>query len=360
MKLTYGILLRYLLPLFFISLFFFIILIQIVDLFSNIVRYQNLEIPTRDIMIVQLLYLPKCISYALPIALLFSVAVAMSMLYANNELISILASGVPIYSFTMPTILIGIFFTLLGFVFDEFVVIETFRMKNELTKQLLRTGQTYNNSNVAVRSKNGQIVYYVDYYNDEAKTFIDLTIIEFSENSVFVQRIDADSAEWSEEKGYWVLQNITSYTYNPDQTITTSRQTLLEDEKYNISPSAFQFREWKIEEMTLSEAKEALMTLRDSGRNNREQLTDYYTRFSFAVTPIIVILISCSLAGKFKKNIILMSLLFSLCTAIVYYVFRSITTIMANNGILSPFVGAWLASLVFLVLGIVLYKQAPT
>ncbi|MFW5844538.1 MAG: LptF/LptG family permease, partial [Spirochaetota bacterium] len=80
-------------PVFFAALLFFVLIIQLVDLFANLVRYLSLEVPLLSIARVQFLYLPKSVSFALPVALLFAVAFTLGQLYSNNELISVFAAG---------------------------------------------------------------------------------------------------------------------------------------------------------------------------------------------------------------------------------------------------------------------------
>ncbi|MFN3309357.1 MAG: LptF/LptG family permease [Anaerolineales bacterium] len=48
---------------------FFILLIEMFDIFANLFKYLQNNIPFSKILYIALLYLPKCISYSLPIAL---------------------------------------------------------------------------------------------------------------------------------------------------------------------------------------------------------------------------------------------------------------------------------------------------
>ena len=101
-------LLRTFLPVFLAALVFFILIIQLVDLFANLVRYLNLEVPLASIAQVQLLFLPRALAYALPVALLFATGFTLGSLYSNNELIAVFGAGVPIWRFTAPLIALGL------------------------------------------------------------------------------------------------------------------------------------------------------------------------------------------------------------------------------------------------------------
>jgi lipopolysaccharide export system permease protein len=66
------------------------------------------------------------------------------------------------------------------------------------------------------------------------------------------------------------------------------------------------------------------------------------------------------MGGRFKKNILLMSLLASLIAAVIFYVSEMISMMMARLGYIPPLMGAWFPVFVFIVLGILLLRHAKT
>jgi lipopolysaccharide export system permease protein len=89
-------------------------------------------------------------------------------------------------------------------------------------------------------------------------------------------------------------------------------------------------------------------------------LAEYYHRYSFSTVSLVVMILSISMGGRFKKNILLMSLLASLIAAVIFYVSEMISMMMARLGYIPPFMGAWFPVLVFIVLGILLLRNAKT
>ncbi|MDR0877720.1 MAG: LptF/LptG family permease, partial [Treponema sp.] len=89
------------LPIFAVAISMFVLLLSLIDLFANLWRYLNYEVPFKDIMRVSLFYLPKSFSYALPISLLFAAAYTLGDLYSRNELTSIFSSGIPFWRFSV-------------------------------------------------------------------------------------------------------------------------------------------------------------------------------------------------------------------------------------------------------------------
>ena len=113
--------------------------------------------------------------------------------------------------------------------------------------------------------------------------------------------------------------------------------------------------------MTVLEAQEYIYQMRNASANvKREIMTNYYEKFSYALSPLVVIAISCAIGGRFKKNILLLSLIVSLCISVLHYVIQMIAVLMAKQGVLSPILGAWFSIIVFGVIALVLYRAAKT
>ena len=91
-------------PLFLGAMFFFALVLNLVDLFMNIATYLQNNCSGKEIMLVMAYYIPKTIWYAVPVAILFSTSYALSEMYAANEIQALLASGVSLRSsFRHPT-----------------------------------------------------------------------------------------------------------------------------------------------------------------------------------------------------------------------------------------------------------------
>ena len=112
--------------------------------------------------------------------------------------------------------------------------------------------------------------------------------------------------------------------------------------------------------MERNTAKAWIETLRKAGLPYREALTEYYKRFSFTFTPLIVALISISFTGKFRKNVLLMSLLSSMMIAAGYYILQMVLMLFAKMGYIPPLAGAWGALFTFIILSLIMLKNADT
>ncbi len=104
----------------------------------------------------------------------------------------------------------------------------------------------------------------------------------------------------------------------------------IDDKMYNLNPETFRKIIKNIDELKRREAAQWLKSLRSAGLPFKKQLTEYYRRFSFPLTCFIVTLIASSLGGRFKKNILLMSLLVSLLISSGYYILQMMLILLQN------------------------------
>jgi lipopolysaccharide export system permease protein len=343
------------LPIFFVALSMFIMLLLLIDLFANLWRYLNYEVPARQIFTVSLYYLPKSFSYALPIALLFAAAYTLGDLYGRNELTSIFSSGIPFWRFSVSLLCIGLMASFFSFFFDDVVVIPALKQKNDLAQVLLHQQRTENNSDIVIKARNGRLIYSVDYFDHAAQILNGVSIFEQDERGRMISHIRCPQALWRED--HWELVNPIIYEWK--EGLLRSRY-LESTDAYREEPGTFRRNMVKVEDLPAKDAGLLVRDLRAAGLPFTDALSEYYHRFSFPSVSFVVMILSISMGGRFKKNILLMSLLTSLASAVVFYVTEMISMMMAKLGYIPPLAGAWFPVMVFIVLGLMLLRSART
>ncbi|MDR1626644.1 MAG: LptF/LptG family permease [Spirochaetia bacterium] len=359
MKILALMVVRSFIPVFLVALSFFVLILEMVDLFANLWRYLNQEVPFSQIMMIQFMYMPKCVSFATPISVLFSTAYCLGESYSRNELIAVFGAGIPLFRFVVPLLVISAFVSVFGYVFEENWVIDSYREKNEMVKAALNESTTFSNSNVTVLGENISTIYHADYYNDQNNSLTGLIVTKRGADGKFLQRIDAETAIWNAQGGTWQLNRVRVFTAEGD-TVGEKGFDTLTDGDLTLAPENFRTMTNNVEEMRAPDAREWIDKLRRAGLPYREALTAYYNRFSFMFAPLVVALLSSAIGGRFRKNILLMSLLSSLVLSVVYYVTQMVMRLLAKYGFIAPSVGAWFALFLFLILGILSMRNART
>jgi len=343
------------LPVFAVSSVMFVLLLEMVDLFANLPRYLNNEVAAKDVLRVSVFYLPKGFSYALPIALLFAAAFILGELYARNELTSVFAAGIPFWRFSIALLIIGFAASIFSFFFDDLVVIPTLKMKNDLSRVLLNERRSQFQADVVVKTNNGQLIYAADYYDGSGKIMHGLSIIEQDENGGLVNLIRAQRASWNGE--YWDFTNAVIYEWDNG---FLKYKVFRGSDKYREDPETFRRSMVNIEELHFFDARLLVNDLKLAGLPYTNALADFHHRFSFSMVSFVVVALSISMGGRFRKNIMLMSLLSSLVSAVVFYVMEMISMMMAKLGYIPPFIGAWFPVFVFIFAAFLLLKTAKT
>ncbi|GAB1482825.1 LptF/LptG family permease [Treponema sp.] len=348
-------LLKYFIPVFIAGLTLFVLLLELIDLFANLWRYLAYDASFKSILQVALLYLPKCISYALPISLLFASAYVFGDLYARNELIIAFSSGIPLRTLARSFIGLSLVLSVASFYFEDTLVITSLKVKKELSRELLHQKRGANESDVVVKSDAGRVVYSVEFYNDAEQSLNGLTIVERDAQGRFLFMLNARRATWSGTS--WSFENATAYSWVEG---ALKGFTYQNTHSYTEKPGTFRRNSVDVEELNTKDAAAFVQDLRLAGLPYQGALADYYKRFAFAATPLVVIMLSVGMGGRFRKNILLMSLLASLVSSVVYYVAQMIFMMLAKLGYIPPIIGAWAPAGVFILIGGLLLARART
>ncbi len=346
-------------PLFITAVLFFVLILQIIDLFGNIWRYLAHDVTAAQIGYLALLYLPKCVSFSLPVAFLFGVSYSLGIFYSNNELFAIFGSGVSLYRLVVPFVLFGVLLSAGGFFFEDAVVIPTLRERNVAYAIAVKQTSPASQSNATVISADNTVIYQADYYNDALKRLDGVTLVVRSPDGTLQQRIDAQWGEW--RYTHWVFFNCRVFTWDDARReLSDARQDMLDSPRFSEPLATFKRPTRNVIDMNLAEARSYVATLKRTGYSYLEPLTDYYRKFSFACTPLIVALIASSLGSTFRKNTLLMSLLAVLIIAVVFYVAQYLSAILSSVGSIPPLAGAWSPFILFFLLGMMLFRTART
>ena len=346
-------LLRQFFPIFLAALALFTMLVILIDLFFYLTRYMSNDADLSVILNISLYYIPKSLSYALPVSLLFATAFTLGDLGTKNELTTVIGSGIPFWRFSLSLIVLGITAAIFAFIFEDHAVIPTLREKNRLNREVLGTA-AFNLSSIVIKSEGGRLIYSVDYYEIETMSLYGITIIELEEHRLHAI-FHAPMAQWNGNA--WSFSEPISYAWDNG---FLRPVTVYNTDRFREEPEIFRRGSIAPEDLKIRDLRLLIRDLNRAGLPTASAITDLYQRFSFPAVSFIVIVISLAVSGRFKKNILLLSLLASLGTAVIFYVIRMLTVMSAQSGIITPFWGAWTPVLVCTAAGIIMLKRSKT
>jgi lipopolysaccharide export system permease protein len=330
----------------------FSVVIALVDLFANLWRFLSLDAPLVKILEYILLGFPYSLVNAVPVAMLFAASYSLADLGSSGELPVIFGSGISLAGLTLPLVLVSVLVAGGSFVFDDAIAVAATRDRNALQRVLLHERATFSNTDIAVISRAGRFVYHAGYYDDSNGSLSDLIIVERNAEGEPLSIYEAVSAKW--RSAVWTLHSVRHFSQESDSSWTERTEAEMEIKEIDEPPETFRSQNRDIREMNRSELAAYSSLLERAGLPSAHARSELDRRHSFAFAPIIVTLLSIATGGRFRKNILLASLLVSLVAATVYYVAQMMGMLLAKTGGVSPALGAWfpLALFAFISLGL--------
>ncbi len=339
------------------SLFFFVLVLGLTDLLMNVWAYISRNVPAKQVLLIMLYYIPKSVWYAVPIAVLFATAYMLSDLYAKNELLAVFASGISLFKFTAPLLVISIAMSFGLFFFEDNLVVWTYAKKTSLQNQVLHKEQSLNNNKIVVMAEEGHLIYKADYYDDSVKRLYSVYILFRTEDSQFDALITADSAVWQDN--LWELAGGKCYQ-KKDGKIQIGEVDFEYIKRLVEPPETFRNNTVSVEEVSTKEARTYIHHLEKAGLPSAEAKSEYYKKYAFPCVVFIVVFLAIGLSGKTRKNVLLISLALSILAVVLFYVLQMITMLMAKFEAIPPIFGAWFPVWLFVIISAILLKYART
>ncbi len=312
-----------------------------VDLFSNLDSYLTNEVPPSTMVHMTLLYIPQAVLFTLGPSLLFSATFFLSQLQANNEYICLLGSGLSYRRIVTPILVLGLLFSVLEFGFGEYVHIPSEVERGVQEDKLFGLRSTYDNRNTTLRDPDGNFVVHAKQYSDEQKRLAQVLLVLLDADGAMSGRVDADYAFWEEDTQRWRLQNVRVQEIDRKGLVVSTEET---EQRYidvfRLSPSYYRNLSNDITTMELETAYDYLKRMKVLDANRYSVLaTDFSKRLLEHLNPLILLFIACTISYKYKKNVLLFSIITSLAIAVVYFVVQMVTIIMAKQGVIGPIWG---------------------
>lgn len=312
-----------------------------IDLFANLDSYLTRSVSYPVIAKLTLLYAPEAILFALGPSLLFSASFFLSQLQANNEMICLLGSGHSYRRIVIPILALGLLFSGMQFLFSEHVHIPLSKEREALEDTLFGLRSTYDNRNITLRDPQGSYVVHARQYSEKEKRLAQVMLVLIDENGSLKTRIDAVWAFWEEDQGIWRLEQVR------EQAIDTANMVVNQTDiptmyvpSFTLQPSYFRNLSNDIKTMELRTATRYLARIKELDPNRYPELaTDFTKRLMDSLTPLVMLFIACAISYKYKKNVLLFSIITSLGLAVIYYVVQMVTLIMAKQAVIDPLWG---------------------
>ncbi|MBR2211001.1 MAG: LptF/LptG family permease [Fibrobacter sp.] len=297
-------------------------------------------------------YLPYILYLITPVALFIAVLASVGNMTRHLEMSAMQSSGQNPFRTLMPIFFFGVLVSLGAYEMSEYwlpdanhkrlEIMETNAQKKKNPRIKEKTNFTFIDSEKAS--------WFFRYYSGERKVGRDVVLL-LRDQGHLVERFDARSISWTEEKGvsYWLFERGYRRMFNRDGSVTVhpfDKEKLVD--KVNTRPEDLINERQVPDEMNSKMVIKRIEVLKRSGEDTRAMETALYFKRSAHWMNLIVLLIGAALCHRYTRSGGL-SQKFGIGLLLVfsYYILERIGLKMGENGALSPFMGAWISHLVF-------------
>ncbi|ASQ29530.1 permease [Borrelia miyamotoi] len=331
---------------------FFVILLVLFDLFTNIFNYIDNNLSINDIIYIYYLYLPKSFSDGLALSFLFAVSNLIGNLSMRNEMIGLFSCGISIFRILISIIIISAFISIMLFFFDNYLVIDTVAKRDVFLKNSIESHNA-NDRNIIIKDFAREI-YNIRRYDVKNNTISNLIIILKDKNDNFKKRYDISKAEWIDDR--WHLYGVREFSKVERDVVEKFYEIRDGTGIVNLEPEYIKVVILSSKTLNFSRLINWIGNLRRENLDYSEALFDFLNRIFFSFRLILLSFTVVFLSLALKKNIFIWSLLNSIAFAVLYVILITIFNFLADLGYLPIAVASSLPTVLFIIINFVIYN----
>jgi|OpeIllAssembly_1097287.scaffolds.fasta_scaffold01462_6 lipopolysaccharide export system permease protein len=309
-------------------------------------------VPLTDLLLMIVYLLPNFAIITIPMSLLFAVLLAFSRLSGDSEIIAIKASGISLYRILPPILAISLAAYLLTALTAVYALPKGSTAFKELLYQSIQGRLSLNLKEQVFNSDIPDLLIYITK-NSGQSGILSGVMIQDERNPKEISTIFAETGS--------VAMDETSKRLNlhlRDGTIHQSRPKenyrLLGFKEYDLaidlSKTAADFDKNELD-MTLSEIRQNLKKGGFSKKLMTDMNLEVHRRFAMPFACFIFAIIAVPLGIQNRRSGKAAGFSLSIATLLIFYIFQSAGKSLAEKGLLTHFMAAWLPNFIFLAAG---------
>jgi lipopolysaccharide export system permease protein len=334
----------------------FVALYTLFDFIEKVDNFQEAGQGWATMLAFFVLQVPEITTLLLPLAVLMATVITLALMSKHNEIVAVKSSGISLFRFTLPILLLAALITLGLAILNEVVVPHTKARTNYIWDVLVEKRPRRLTHKEKFWFKGQGSIYRVGYYDPLSQTLSDVTWYRFDRDFNLVQRVDARRVRFL--GGRWVAFEGLDQRRLPGggYAVRPFRETVLEMPE---RPQDFTRLAKPSEEMTFLELKRYVERIEREGYNARRYRVDLQARISYPFVCLIMALLGIPLA-LFREHgrALAPAILMGLGAALLYWIgFSYARSLFGYSGVLPPFAAVWLCNFVFAVAGLWLFTS---
>jgi lipopolysaccharide export system permease protein len=332
-------------------------LIILFDVTDNLDKYIARKLPPGDIALSYVFGLPDSVFLILPAAVLFATVFSIGGFTRHSEITASKASGVSFYRFIAPIFLGATIAAVLGLVLGEIAPRANARKLHLLERETISSrSERYNFAYTADAGR----VYKVQALHVQARAIDGLTIERKGNGPSYPSYIlSATSARFQPAKG-WLLNKGTMHVLTDSLSDITYQFDSARDNRFAERPQDLMLQNKAPQDMDFRELGRFIQAMQRSGADVNQLKVERMLKIVIPITSLIILLFAASLATSTQRGGAAYGVGLALGTTVVFIFLVQLTKGMGGNGLIPPEIAAWTPSIVFGVLGAILFARVRT
>lgn len=347
--------LRKFLGTFFLSTLLFLSVIAMFDITEKLDAF--LVAPLKETIFDYFMsFLPYFFLQLSPLFVFISVIFFTSKLAGNSEIIAILSSGVSFNRLLRPYMVGAAVIAVFTFFFSNYIIPPTNVRRIAYTNTYVKNKKVETNVNVQLQVSPG-VIAYISRFEDRTKTGYRFSLDKFKDKEL-VSRTTAQVARYDTTRTYhWLLSDYMTREFDGMKETITHGSRL--DTIIPFEPRDFMISVEDQETLTTPQLSEYIEKQKERGVANIKAFEiEKERRIASTAAAFILTLIGMSLSSRKVKGGMGLNIGIGLALSFSYILFSTVTSTFAISGLTTPFIAMEIPNIVYLIIGLFLYRRA--
>jgi len=300
-------------------------------------------------------FIPYYMNMFSPLFTFIAVIFFTSKMANNTEIIAILASGVSFRRLMLPYFLSALVIASISFTVGGYIIPPANKKMITFEDKYVRKIKQDNARNVQMEVEKG-VIMYIERYEVSNNTGYRFSLEKF-DGKKLISRLTAETISWDSAYN-WKITNYLQRNFNGMRESITKGIT--KDTTINVQPEELFITSQEAPQMSNVQLGTYLKKQKNRGVGNIQGFEDeYYKRFSMPLAAFIMTLIGVSLSSRKVRGGMGPHLGIGLGLSALYILFTTMSTSFSVSGVMTAFTAVWMPNVLFVMIGIYLYRTAP-
>ncbi len=311
-----------------------------------------------QVLIYHGLNLPQVIIQMAPPAVLLATVLTLSGLSRTQELVACFSIGWSLKRLMTVILAVVLATSCLALFSQDRVLPPVFRVRTDYRWRVMEKKTDFfldiKRDKIWYRSKN--MIYNLQRFDTQSNRIHGISVYTFDEHFNLIQVIGAEKAEFTPQGWKLIHGNIT--VFSPESPFPLEQNFEEKEVLIAETPKDFQEIEKEVDGLKLKDLYAYIQRIKSAGADTKSYEVKFHSKISLSFIPIVMCLLAVPFSlGNRREGGVAKDLGLCLAITFFYWLFYSVGLSLGTNGVLPPWLAAWLPSLIFVALAATLIAR---